>query len=149
MPFYSRITKNLFALIKTCLLVYIADKTRPCPIPWAMIYGCQRLIFGADFSLLCFDIGRFFQYFPRKSSFQILFWYPSCAHYYSFNSHYTLPAHNMRFFWCLANEGLPNITPSYERDTSVVNVNFNIGVVRLFSTCYGETSLLVMPTPTF
>lgn len=38
MPFYSRITKNLFALIKTCLLVYIADKTRPCPIPWAMIY---------------------------------------------------------------------------------------------------------------
>lgn len=33
------------------------------------------------------------------------------------------------------------------RDTSVVNVNFNIGVVRrfLFSSCYGETSLLVMP----
>lgn len=120
MPFYSRITKNLFALIKTCLLVYIADKTRPCPIPWAMIYGCQRLIFGPDFSLLCFDIGRFFQYFPRKSSFQILFWYPSCAHYYSFNSHYTLPAHNMRFFW------QTRVCQTYRRHTSAIRASWTL-----------------------
>lgn len=69
MPFHSRITKNLFALIDTCLLVYIADKTRPCPIPWAMIYDCQRLIFRSDFSLLRFDIGRFFPVFSKEIQF--------------------------------------------------------------------------------
>lgn len=92
----------------------------------------------------CLNIRSFFfsQVFFREIRFRIVPRHPLCVDYYSFDSRYISRRRHATSFDAWANE-TPNTLPSY-RDTSVVNVSFNIGIVsRLFSVLRRRLSLLV------
>ena len=118
---------------------------RSCPIPWYMIVK-------GWFSVLIFHY-----YALTSDAFSSIFQgNPVFEFYFDIRpartiTRSTLSLHFPRITYTSFDACQTRVCQTHRRhtsrDTSVVNVNFNIGVVRrfLFSSCYGETLLLVMP----